>query len=51
MEANEMTQIEPGDAIKVELPLPGGVQLEEAREARETRQSGPSFAGSWTDKR
>jgi protein involved in polysaccharide export with SLBB domain len=53
LEANEATQIEPGDTIKIELPQPGGgVQLEEAREAREARQSGgPHFAGSWTEKR
>jgi polysaccharide export outer membrane protein/exopolysaccharide production protein ExoF len=52
LEANESTQIEPGDTIKVELPLPtGGSQLEEAREARDTRMPGPTFAGSWTEKR
>lgn len=46
LEANEATQIEPGDTIKIELPQPGGgVQLEEAR------QSGPSFAGTWAEKR
>lgn len=46
LEANETTQIEPGDTIKIELPQPGsGVQLEEAR------QSGPNFAGAWTEKR
>jgi protein involved in polysaccharide export with SLBB domain len=44
LEANEMTQIEPGDTIKVELPQPGA-QLEEAR------QSGPHLAGAWTEKR
>ena len=49
LEAAETTQIEPGDTIKIELPQPGaGVQLEEAREAR---QAGPTFAGSWTEKR
>lgn len=52
LEANETTQIEPGDTIKIELPQPGsGVQLEEAREAREPRQAGRTFAGSWTEKR
>jgi protein involved in polysaccharide export with SLBB domain len=54
LDANESTQIEPGDTIKVELPLPasGGTQLEEARDARDnTRQPGPTFAGSWTEKR
>ena len=50
--ADETTQIEPGDTVKIELPQPGSdVQLEEAREARDARQSGPTFAGSWTEKR
>jgi protein involved in polysaccharide export with SLBB domain len=44
VEANDATQIEPGDTIKVELPQPGdGVLL------REARQSGPYLAGSWTE--
>jgi polysaccharide export outer membrane protein/exopolysaccharide production protein ExoF len=52
LEASETTQLEPGDTIKIELPLPAGdPQLEEAREARDARQSGPTFAGSWTEKR
>ncbi len=46
LEANETTQIEPGDTIKIELPQPGaGVQLEEAR------QFGRHLAGAWTEKR
>jgi polysaccharide export outer membrane protein/exopolysaccharide production protein ExoF len=44
VEANDATQIEPGDTIKIELPQPGdGVLL------REARQSGPYLAGSWTE--
>jgi protein involved in polysaccharide export with SLBB domain len=48
LEANDATQIEPGDTIKIELPLPG-----DAVELREARQSsgGPYLAGSWTEKR
>jgi polysaccharide export outer membrane protein/exopolysaccharide production protein ExoF len=43
LDANEATLIEPGDTIKIELPLPsGGAQLEEAR------QAGPHFAGAWS---
>jgi polysaccharide export outer membrane protein/exopolysaccharide production protein ExoF len=44
LEANDATQIEPGDTIKIELPHPGdGVFL------REARQSGPYLARSWTE--
>jgi protein involved in polysaccharide export with SLBB domain len=44
LEANDATQIEPGDTIKIELPQPGdGVLL------REARQSGPYLSGSWTE--
>jgi protein involved in polysaccharide export with SLBB domain len=47
LEANDATQIEPGDTIKIELPLPGdAVELREARQS-----SGPYLAGSWTEKR
>jgi protein involved in polysaccharide export with SLBB domain len=46
LEANDATQIEPGDTIKIELPHPG-----EAVELRQARQSGPYLAGSWTEKR
>jgi protein involved in polysaccharide export with SLBB domain len=47
LEANDATQIEPGDTIKIELPHPGdAVELREARQS-----SGPYLAGSWTEKR
>jgi protein involved in polysaccharide export with SLBB domain len=45
LEAKETTQIEPGDTIKIELPVPGGIEL------RGARQTGPYLAGSWAEKR
>ena len=46
LEANDATQIEPGDTIKIEFPHPG-----DAVELREARQYGPHLAGSWSEKR